>query len=287
MMQLHLLKSGQTVKTKHLIRRDRIMHWRYGRECADVGGGLMAGATLRVVQVHAVAPTFALLELPGRSPAAYLKVSGDEMAANFTMTLQTGPVTAARPIPSLNLTDQFRRLGRRQAAVKDGIDILREARAQLANDATAANWWSSIDLFANAALLPLNIIINAFEAKAALTIYQKVVEEFYKQFSQSGGRIDDALIKEGLGSLKRAVVDHLRQKGLTKYVPGVNILVGVAEDATALFESARRHADGSNEMRTLMRQLDAKYAAAYSEFLKIGIEMDRLLTEIDRRNRTA
>ena len=45
--------------------------------------------------------------------------------------------------------------------------------------------------------------------------------------------------------------------------------------------------EGSNEMRQLLRQTDAKIDTAYREYMKIGIEMDRLFTEMSIRARTA
>jgi hypothetical protein len=40
-------------------------------------------------------------------------------------------------------------------------------------------------------------------------------------------------------------------------------------------------------MRQIMRQMESRIAAAEQTYLKIGIEMDRVLTDMQRRARTA
>ncbi len=196
-----------------------------------------------------------------------------------------GPPTPALPPP--NLSQIFQRLSQRQKAVREGMMAMQAARIELKKDIASGQMWGTLAVLANAAMLPLNIVINAFDAKAAVSIYQRVVKELYAKLSKSGTRIDNKLAKEGLGLIKKAVVEELTRKGLTRYVPGVNIIVGMAEDSVAFMETATMVGAGDREMRRLLDQVDAKIAAAQREFGAIGVEMERLLAKMDTIRRTA
>lgn len=196
-----------------------------------------------------------------------------------------GPPRPALPPP--NLSQIFQKLSQRQKAVREGMMAMQAARIELKKDMAAGQMWGTLAVLANAAMLPLNIVINAFDAKAAVSIYKKVVEQLYAKLSKSGTRIDNRLAKEGLGLIKKAVVEELTRKGLTRYVPGVNIIVGMAEDSVAFMETATMVSTGDREMRRLLDQIDAKIAAAQREFGNIGVEMERLLAKMDTIRRTA
>jgi hypothetical protein len=283
MMQLNRLQPGDKVKSLHEINAARIRHWKYITECADVGGGIMPGVEFTVTDVHKD-PTqpWVRLKIPFKSPDAFLKVSGQELATVFTMN-------AAVPVANkdADLKVAFDRLKRKQFAAREGFLAIREAREQLRKDYNKAKFWGSIDVFCNAAMVPLNVIVNAFEVKAAKTIYEKVVEVVYQKYGKSGTRIDGDILPGMLSKLKEEVGKELLRKGLRQHIPGVNIIVGLAEDSVALFQSASRYSDGDANMRQLMKNLDTSLKKAEDSYLQIGKQMAELLKEIDIRSRTA
>ena len=74
-----------TVATTRLIRNDRVRHWKYAKECADVGGGLMPEMHLKVDETSTrPGEIWVRLELPS-DPPRYLKVSGEEFGLCFRM----------------------------------------------------------------------------------------------------------------------------------------------------------------------------------------------------------
>ena len=78
------LSPGKHVTPTRLIENARVRHWKYARECADVGGGLMPGALLRVSEVSKVpGEMYVVAELPGSDPPRSLKISGEEFAGCF------------------------------------------------------------------------------------------------------------------------------------------------------------------------------------------------------------
>lgn len=283
-MQLNLLKPGAMVAARMMITPDKARNWKHARTNAAIGGGLVTGAKLKVVQVSSN-PSFARLELPGRSPPAFITVTGEELAMNFDMAGGAQPAAAVQG--PKNLGAIFQKLSQRQMAVSGGLEALRTARAELKQDIATGQFWGGVAVFANAMLMPLNVIINASGAKGVTTVYQAVVKEVYAKVAKSGTRIDNNKVKTSLALIKKATVEALTAKGLKQHIPGVNIIVGVAEDGFALIETARTVQDGSKEMRDLLRQMDAKIDASYNSYIKIGIEMNRLLTEMQTRARTA
>lgn len=280
-MQLNLLKPGAIVKPRYMLTPERARQWQHAVTNASIGGGIMPGTAMRVDHVGITPPTVRI-ELPGRSPPAFITLTGEEVANLFDMAGATAP----RPAQPQNLATTFHKLSQKQLAVSAGVAAMREARVALQQDMNSARFWGNAAVFANAALLPLNVMVNAFEVKGAVTLYQTVVKELYGQFAKSGTRIEGGRAKTGLSLLKKATVETLKSQGLSKYVPGVNILVGFAEDSVALFETMSKVQEGSAEMRQLLRQLDAKLTEANRAYLNIGIEMNRLLTELQRRART-
>ena len=283
-MNLPLLQPGAIVKPRFMLTPDRARQWKNAATNASIGGGIMAGTAMRVDTVSRMPPAVRL-ELPGRSPPAFITLTGDEIANLFEMT---GGASAAQSSPQpQNLAVTFQKLSQKQLAVSSGVAAMREARVALQQDMAAGRFWGNVAVFANAALLPLNVLINAFEMKAAVSLYQAVVKELYGQFARSGTRIEGGKAKTGLSLLKKAANEALKAQGLGKWLPGVNIIVGFAEDSIALFETASMVQEGSAEMRGLLRRLDAKLGEANRAYLDIGIEMDRLLTEMQRRARTA
>jgi len=281
-MQLNLLKAGAIVTARMHITPEKARHWKHAATNASLGGGLAAGARLTVAATR-MHPPEARLELPGRSPPAYIVLTGEELAMNFDMVVQPKPAASG----GQDMAAAWRKITNQQLAVGAGLDAMREARVQLQKDIASGQFWGGVAIFTNAVLIPLNVVVNAFEVGAAASLYQALAKEAYSQFSKSGTRIDNSKVKTGLKVLKKALVDTLASKGLKHYIPGVNILVGLGEDSFALFETASTVKEGSQEMRQILRQVDAKIAEANGQFLKLGIELDRLLTELQRRARTA
>ena len=78
------LNPGDTITPKRQLNRIMLSHWRFYAECADIGGGLMPGAQLTVVEVSKTPGNlWVRAEVPGRHPAAFLKIAGEEFALNF------------------------------------------------------------------------------------------------------------------------------------------------------------------------------------------------------------
>jgi len=63
-----------------------VRHWRYASECADIGGGLMIGTQLKVLEVSKLAgQMWIVVAIPGGDPPKRLKISGEEYAHNFKL----------------------------------------------------------------------------------------------------------------------------------------------------------------------------------------------------------
>lgn len=278
---LNQLRKGDSVISKHPIGPDRVRHWKFARECDPILGGFAANASFSVEDVN-VSQQWLRLQMPGITPPRFLKLTGGEFANLFDATHK---VIAAKPAP--NLSQIFSKLSQKQKAIADGLSVMRDARAQLKQDIASGQSWGTLAVLANAAMLPLNIIINAFDAKVAVSIYQVVVKELYAKLAKSGTRIDNRAAKESLGLIKKAVVEELKRKGLVRHIPGVNIIVGMAEDSFAFMEVASAVTQGNREMSQMLRQLDMKIEAAMREFVNMGVEMDRLLKEMETIRRTA
>jgi hypothetical protein len=179
----------------------------------------------------------------------------------------------------MDASQQFRILGQKQLAIQEGINLLQQNRAELVRNMGSAQAWGATAALANVALIPLNCIMNAFQVKSATSLYQHVVQELYKKFSASGSRTQGNT-KVVLSSLKKVIVEELKRKGLTQYVPGVNILVGLSEDALAAFDVLHMTTRGNAEMRGLLVQIDRKIDQATKELLQIGIRRAEMLSTI-------
>jgi hypothetical protein len=79
-----LLNPGQYITPTRQINRTMVSHWRFAKECDDIGGGMMPGAELKVVEVgKAAGNMWVKAELSGRYPSAFIKIAGEEFAWNF------------------------------------------------------------------------------------------------------------------------------------------------------------------------------------------------------------
>jgi len=80
------LNSGDCITPIRILNKTMVSHWRFATECADIGGGLMPGAELKVAEVSkAPGKLWVRAELPGRQPPAFLKIAGEEFALNFKL----------------------------------------------------------------------------------------------------------------------------------------------------------------------------------------------------------
>jgi len=78
------LQVGKSITPLRHINPTMVAHWKYTKECASIGGGLMPGADLRIAEISKIpGAMWVRVEIPGRSPVAYLKIAGDEYALNF------------------------------------------------------------------------------------------------------------------------------------------------------------------------------------------------------------
>jgi hypothetical protein len=78
------LNIGQSITPRRYVNPVMVSHWKYAKECASIGGGLMPGADLKIVAISKTpGQMWVQVELPGRHPPATLKIAGEEYANNF------------------------------------------------------------------------------------------------------------------------------------------------------------------------------------------------------------
>lgn len=181
---------------------------------------------------------------------------------------------------------QFRILGRKQLAVQEGLDLLRQAQADLRRAQAAGHAWGVTAVMANVTLIPLNVIVNAFELKAANTAYQILVRQLHDKFGKSGTRLDGRA-KTALSLLKQAIKAELKRKAMTDLVPGVNILVGLAEDSMAAWQAIQLVESGNREMAARANDLSRAILAASQQLRRLGIKRAEILDRLQVVSRTA
>lgn len=83
---INSLRLGQVIQPRLNINPVKVANWKYASECASVGAGLTGAAELKIVEINSTmfAP-WIRVEIPGSDPARYLKIAGDEYAANFKL----------------------------------------------------------------------------------------------------------------------------------------------------------------------------------------------------------
>ncbi|CAN5298694.1 hypothetical protein BH11PSE10_BH11PSE10_05580 [soil metagenome] len=82
-MIINLQAGGNITPLRH-INPTMVTHWKYAKECASIGGGLLPGAELRIAEVSKIpGAMWVRVEIPGRDPVAFLKIAGEEYALNF------------------------------------------------------------------------------------------------------------------------------------------------------------------------------------------------------------
>jgi hypothetical protein len=173
---------------------------------------------------------------------------------------------------------------------QEGINLLRSLRVDLSRTRSAADFWGTVAVLANLTLIPLNCIVNAFELKDANSLYQALVRQLYGKYSKSGSRLDGNA-KVALSLLKQAIVQELKRKALTDYVPGVNILVGLAEDSLAAWRAIQLVDSGASEIAAIAADVDRKIVSANHQLIQLGIKraeiLGRLQVNAQIRARTA
>jgi hypothetical protein len=186
----------------------------------------------------------------------------------------------------VNFLRQFQTLQNKQLALQEGVALLEQARRELQQSRAVANAWGLTAVLANATLIPLNCIVNAFELKSANTAYQLLVRTLYDKFARSGTRLEGPA-KNALSMLKKAIVDELKRKALTDLVPGVNILVGLVEDSAALMQVTMVVDAGGRENASLAADIDRRLADFSRRLAQLGIEHAELITRVQRVSRIA
>lgn len=81
-VQINLLRKGDRVSLRRNLNPTMVSNWKFAKECAGIGGGIMAGTVFMVADFN-TRELWVSLEIPGRSPPAFLKVAGVEISGNF------------------------------------------------------------------------------------------------------------------------------------------------------------------------------------------------------------
>lgn len=78
------LKPGMAVVSRRLLTNIHVQNMGFPNECANIGGGITAGATFIVAEVSKVPDNmWVKLAIPGSDPVRYIKIKGEPYAHNF------------------------------------------------------------------------------------------------------------------------------------------------------------------------------------------------------------
>jgi hypothetical protein len=81
---INSLSVGGYIVATRTINPTMITFWKYAKECASISGGMTPGTKLKIVEISKIpGQMWVKVEIPGRSPIAYLKISGEEYSHNF------------------------------------------------------------------------------------------------------------------------------------------------------------------------------------------------------------
>lgn len=185
----------------------------------------------------------------------------------------------------MSLMQEFDKLGQKQLATQDAVKLLEQIRKDLLKSKASAEFWGKIAMFCNAILIPLNAIINFFPVTVPKSIYQRLAHALHDKFA-SGRSGLDGTIKAILGELKEAIVGELKRKGLTHFIPGLNILVGLVEDSLALMKVALSYKKGDSNMTVAIAKLDKNLGAQINELRKLGLRRNEILGRVQTISRT-
>lgn len=81
-VQINLLRKGDRLSLRRNLNPAMVSNWKFAKDCVSIGGGIMAG-TIFTVADFKTRELWVQIEIPGRSPPAFLKVAGAELSGNF------------------------------------------------------------------------------------------------------------------------------------------------------------------------------------------------------------
>jgi hypothetical protein len=186
----------------------------------------------------------------------------------------------------MNPAREYQSLGRKQVALQEGIQLMREAQRELQQARAKQDAWGVVAVVADATLIPLNCIVNALNLGTAKSVYQTLVRALYDKVGKSGARLDGHA-KTALSLLRQAITEEIKRKGLTQYVPGVNILIGLSQDSLTAWQTMQTVSGGGRETDALARAAERQIAAAQRELMAIGVRRANLLDDAKARGRIA
>lgn len=186
-----------------------------------------------------------------------------------------------------DLYQQFCLVEKKELIAQEGLEMLKELQQDLSRNIAWANIVGTTAVIANLIIVPLNCIINAFGMKKAKGLYQKVVVILYDSFGKSGSRLDiNQTLEQLISCIKTWLLAELTGRGLVDYIPGVNIIVGLAEDSATAFQTVTMVDSGSAELRRIESRLNRSIDKANAELAKLGIKKAELLDRADIVSRT-
>ena len=175
----------------------------------------------------------------------------------------------------------------KKVAAREGLAMARQNLAEFERNQTIADSWGSLALAAQATILPLNIIINAFPgAGKAKSIYERTARVLYERFGASGTRVEGNAA-DLLGELKRVLEAELTRKKMLDFVPVVRIFTGLAEDGMALMETAEKIQRGSTGMPELRNRQQRDIQKYRRDLALLSQQQIHLLERAEVRGRTA
>src|SRR6056297_495641 len=185
--------------------------------------------------------------------------------------------------------DQWQRyqvLSKHVVTAREGLAMARQNLSEFERNQSISSVMGNIALAAQATILPLNIIINAFPgAGKAKSIYERFARGIYEQFGASGTRVEGNTA-DLLGELKRVLEAELTRKKMVDYVPVVRIFTGLAEDGMLLMQTAEMIERESAGMPQLRNQLETQVRKFRLDLARLGQQQIQLLEQAKTRAHT-
>jgi hypothetical protein len=132
--------------------------------------------------------------------------------------------------------------------IKDGITLMQQQQRELLLDISKANRWGVVAVLSKAMLIPLHVCVNAFELTAAQKMFQHVADDTVLAVRLGYGEHEHGIIQPALKIMKTAAKKELERRQLVEYLPGVDVLFGLAEDSASLLQTALQVSKGDSEM---------------------------------------
>jgi hypothetical protein len=190
----------------------------------------------------------------------------------------------------MNPAHRFAQLGRQQLSMQEGIEMLQQIQRELGQDTAAADAWGFVAVMAQACAVPANIIVNSLPgspAKKALDVFNHALRLYATSSAAQRRDWKGAGLPWAFEAVKQAVQHEMTKAGAKDLVPGVSILLGLAEDGLALIEAGQMVSDGSAEMRGLARRMQQRIADAQRRLMALGLERARAHDALQVWTRTA